>query len=73
MRHSGAHRTATTPSRRALLELDAPEECARCGLGPEWLGRPMTLEVDHINGDRSDDRSENPRRPCPNCHAVTDT
>ncbi|MFJ8297093.1 HNH endonuclease [Streptomyces sp. NPDC094447] len=49
------------------------EECAECGVGPEWRGRPMTLEVDHITGDWRDDRSENVRLLCPNCHASTDT
>ncbi|MFC9700172.1 HNH endonuclease [Streptomyces sp. NPDC056943] len=73
VRHGGVRRTRSHLLRRALREVGVPEECSACGVGPEWLGKPMTLEIDHINGEWGDDRRENLRFLCPNCHATTDT
>ncbi len=73
VKHVGERRTKTALLRRALCAVGVPDTCDGCGTGPEWLGKPMTLEVDHVNGDWSDDRQENLRLLCPNCHAATAT
>ncbi|WP_328400168.1 HNH endonuclease [Streptomyces sp. NBC_00390] len=59
--------------RRELLRTGLLEMCAMCGVGTEWNGKPLRLEVDHRNGDWWDNRPENLQLLCPNCHAVTDT
>ncbi|MGD3111108.1 HNH endonuclease [Streptomyces sp. YGL11-2] len=66
-------RTGGERLRRALLRQGAAERCAMCRTGTEWNGRPLRLEVDHRNGEWWDNRPENLRLLCPNCHAVTDT
>lgn len=48
-------------------------ECAICGLPPKWNNKPLVLHLDHINGERKDNRIENFRLLCPNCHAQTET
>jgi hypothetical protein len=56
-----------------LIERGTPECCAICGLGPEWNGRLLALHLDHVNGVFNDNRLENLRLLCPNCHSQTDT
>lgn len=40
---------------------------------PTWRGLPLSLHLDHINGISNDNRFENLRFLCPNCHTQTDT
>jgi 5-methylcytosine-specific restriction endonuclease McrA len=49
------------------------KECSECGIGTTWNGKPLTLQIDHVNGHGTDWRLENCRYLCPNCHYQTDT
>ncbi|MFI8253279.1 HNH endonuclease signature motif containing protein [Streptomyces filamentosus] len=67
--------TRRVPSDRlswAMVEVGVRKQCARCGNEGVWRGRPLRLEIDHINGDWRDNRIENLRFLCPNCHSATD-
>ena len=47
-------------------------ECSSCGIS-DWNGNALTLQIDHIDGDTSNNLVENYRYLCPNCHTQTDT
>jgi HNH endonuclease len=45
--------------------------CEQCGIS-EWRGRPLSTALHHVNGDGRDNRLENLRLLCPNCHSQTE-
>lgn len=57
---------------RLIKEGIKKAKCENCK-NYEWMGYPISLELDHVNGDNKDHRIENLRILCPNCHAQTDT
>lgn len=59
--------------KKKLIDLNLLNEvCAICNI-IEWQNQKLTLHLDHINGDRFDNRLENLRLLCPNCHSQTST
>ena len=58
--------------KRLIAEGIKKSVCESCRES-EWLEQPIPLELHHINGNNSDNRLENLRLLCPNCHALTDS
>ena len=59
--------------KRLINENILEYKCEKCGNKGEWLGIPLTLQLDHKNGNNKDHRIENLRFLCPNCHSQTET
>jgi hypothetical protein len=70
---NSAYQDTSALRKRLIREGVLVETCAECGIGPTWNGRRLVLQLDHINGERSDNRRENLRLLCPNCHSQTPT
>ncbi|HEY5501732.1 MAG TPA: HNH endonuclease signature motif containing protein [Candidatus Anoxymicrobiaceae bacterium] len=68
-----SHYANTSDLRKRIIAAGLKEAvCEKCWLG-EWNGKKISLELNHINGDRFDHRIENLELLCPNCHAQTHT
>lgn len=63
----------STKLRDRLLKEGYKERVCECCGNTEWMGKPIALELHHVNGDNTDNRIENLQILCPNCHAMTDT
>lgn len=56
--------------RKRLIQIRGVK-CECCNLA-EWMGQPITIELHHIDGDKSNHSFENLQLLCPNCHSLTD-
>lgn len=62
-----------TLKKRLFKEGLLEEKCSCCGLGNEWQGKFISLQLDHKDGDRCNNQLENLRILCPNCHSQTES
>lgn len=59
--------------KKKIIDLQLiPYKCAICGNEGEWMGKQLTLQLHHLNGENNDQRVENLAFLCPNCHAQTE-
>lgn len=70
IKRANGRRPFASRLRRAMIEYGFLYECEICSIGPRWHGQELTLEIDHKNRDWTDDRPENLRFLCPNCHSI---
>lgn len=61
----------TSDALNAIVLLRGYKKCENCGL-EEWQGKPIPLEIHHIDGDGLNSEPNNLQMLCPNCHALTD-
>lgn len=57
---------------RKRIILEQNNKCNKCGLN-EWLGENIIFELEHIDGDHSNNERTNLEALCPNCHSLTPT
>lgn len=68
----GLGTVSNTPTLRRYLMKHRGASCEKCGTS-DWMNAPITLQVDHIDGNSDNNLPVNLRLLCPNCHSQTDT
>lgn len=56
-----------------LVSKEQEDKCLLCGTSKTWHDKPLVLQLDHIDGNRENNKRSNLRVLCPNCHTQTDT
>lgn len=56
---------------RLIKENVKKYKCEICG-NSEWMGKPIPLQLHHIDGEHTNNELSNLQILCPNCHAQTD-
>jgi len=69
----GDKRRNSTVKKYVLDNNLIPYVCGSCGQAPEWNGKTLVLQLDHADGDATNDVKENLGFLCPNCHSQTET
>lgn len=59
--------------KRLIKDSLMEDRCVDCGIGPLWQGQPITLQLDHDDGDWDNNLIENLKIRCPNCHSQRPT
>jgi hypothetical protein len=64
---------SSTLKKKLIEQKILEEKCSNCGLGNIWQGSPISLQLEHIDGDHYNNNIENLTILCPNCHSQTNT
>lgn len=69
----GPFEELSTKRKKKRLFWEQEGRCAICNCESVHNGLPLTLQLDHLDGDRTNGSRANLRMLCPNCHTQTET
>lgn len=67
----GVKASSSTLKKKMISHFGIPNLCNECGQEPFWNGKPLVLEIDHIDGNSFNNEIENLRILCGHCHSQT--